>query len=49
MVRTVVIPRVTLAGVAALDESMMKGQSRNVHLFSQKLNHDMMTMKTAGV
>ena len=56
MVRTVVTPRVILAGVALLitiiNNAMMTiniSSISNVDLLTQKLSQDMMTIKTAGV
>ena len=50
MVKTVVTPRVILAGVAALKRFLtLFISSKGTYLLSQKLNHDIMTMNTAGV
>ena len=52
MVRTVVTPRVILAGVALLVTIVNNeedGDFNYSHLLTQKLSQDMMTIKTAGV
>ena len=51
MVRTVVTPRVILAGVALLINIVNNEEDGdfNIHLLTQKLSQDMMTIKTAGV
>ena len=51
MVKTVVTPRVILAGVADLKfiKLFLFIFSSESYLFSQKLNQDMITMKMAGV
>ena len=52
MVRTVVTPRVILAGVALLVTVVNieeVGDFDYIHLLTQKLSQDMMTIKTAGV